>query len=826
LGRLVSVKDSRHTQAALWSFDSVTGRLTGHSDAAGNVTSMDYYPQGVAGAGRVRVVTDALGNTRRSAYDLLGRVVAQWGSAEYPQGYTYTAHGELHTLRTWRDTGNTNLNSTTWTAPSGGDLTTWIYQTATGLLARKQYADGKGTDYSYDQAHRLATRSWARTVGGNSLTTTYAYNAATGELELVDYSDTTPDVATTYDRLGRPLTVTDATGTRSFVYSATHLRLEEEQLPAFYGSRILRRDYQGAASGELPGRPAGFRLGTASVPAQDHAVTYGYDSFGRLNGVTSPAGAYAYGFATHSDLLATLTGPMHVATRGYEPNRNLLTSLENKVGTTVVSRFDYTLNAIGQRTQRAQSGTAFAQTSTDVFGYNARGEVISATNATLSVRDESFAYDPIGNRFSFTTSLGTTSYTSNALNQYTQISAPFVPSVANPAFDDDGNQTATGLGQAYVWDAENRLIAVQPVIPVNGDKKVHNTYDGQSRRVRRQVFTMTGGSWSLTRDEKFIYDGWNPIAVLGWNSSTSTFDLNKTLTWGLDLSGSLQGAGGVGGLLVVKDGSSIYHYTYDANGNVSEVLDSIGAVVAHYEYKPFGDTHVASGSYAAANEYRFSTKPLDKVSGLYYYGFRYYNPSTGRWPSRDPIGERGGLNLYGMVNNNPLSYWDFLGLSCQVGEKRNWQVTRIGRTAGGSFPEDEAARITREGALLAGFVFATGGLPLATPGTNASGAAEAFGTFVINTAGSELARLPDQSGAVGTSIGLIDYEIQKFNAWVRLSREITVEASWQECERYCLFFTRWADKSGSYTHTISNLPPSASDFTQAAANARTNLYGR
>jgi len=45
------------------------------------------------------------------------------------------------------------------------------------------------------------------------------------------------------------------------------------------------------------------------------------------------------------------------------------------------------------------------------------------------------------------------------------------------------------------------------------------------------------------------------------------------------------------------------------------------------------------------------------------YGFRYYDPETGRWPSRDPIGERGGLNLYGFVANDPVNAWDYLGLT-------------------------------------------------------------------------------------------------------------------------------------------------------------------
>ena len=44
-----------------------------------------------------------------------------------------------------------------------------------------------------------------------------------------------------------------------------------------------------------------------------------------------------------------------------------------------------------------------------------------------------------------------------------------------------------------------------------------------------------------------------------------------------------------------------------------------------------------------------------------YYGYRYYDPKNGRWPSRDPIGEEGGMNLYGFVGNDPVKRWDLLG---------------------------------------------------------------------------------------------------------------------------------------------------------------------
>jgi RHS repeat-associated protein len=69
-----------------------------------------------------------------------------------------------------------------------------------------------------------------------------------------------------------------------------------------------------------------------------------------------------------------------------------------------------------------------------------------------------------------------------------------------------------------------------------------------------------------------------------------------------------------------------------------------------------------TGSAAALNPFRFSTKYTDSETGLLYYGYRYYNPQTGRWPSRDPLEEQGGVNLHGFVGNNPLGRVDRLGL--------------------------------------------------------------------------------------------------------------------------------------------------------------------
>jgi hypothetical protein len=98
---------------------------------------------------------------------------------------------------------------------------------------------------------------------------------------------------------------------------------------------------------------------------------------------------------------------------------------------------------------------------------------------------------------------------------------------------------------------------------------------------------------------------------------------------GLDLSESEQGAGGVGGLLLVTDylGGTTHHWpAYDGNGNVAAlVAEANGSLSARYEYGPFGETLRATGTMAKKNPLRFSTKYTDDQTGFLYYGYRFYN---------------------------------------------------------------------------------------------------------------------------------------------------------------------------------------------------------
>lgn len=131
--------------------------------------------------------------------------------------------------------------------------------------------------------------------------------------------------------------------------------------------------------------------------------------------------------------------------------------------------------------------------------------------------------------------------------------------------------------------------------------------------------------------------------------------------YGIDLPGTLQGAGTIGGILSADLNGTTAYYCYDANGNLTELLDTNGAAVAHYEYAPFGAPLSATGPASKFNSFRFSSKYTYDETGLLYYGYRYYSPGCGRWLARDPLGEFEGPYLYLVLKNNAVLSIDPFG---------------------------------------------------------------------------------------------------------------------------------------------------------------------
>ena len=233
-------------------------------------------------------------------------------------------------------------------------------------------------------------------------------------------------------------------------------------------------------------------------------------------------------------------------------------------------------------------------------------------------------------------------------------------------YDADGNLTSDGLC-AYTWDAENRLTSVTPTLPSALTPRLVFTYDSLGRRVRKQVFARDSDSWILSSDSSFVYDRWNPISEIVRTPAPPTAHTNF-FTWGLDLSGSLHGAAGVGGLIgILSSDSCLLTPVYDGSGNVVGLVSGTN-VVATYEYGPFGELLRAIGPAAAANPWRFSTRYADDElhaagGDLVMYPARPYSPTLGRFLSRDPVAEQGGMNVYAFVGNAPPNGVDPLGLA-------------------------------------------------------------------------------------------------------------------------------------------------------------------
>ena len=363
-------------------------------------------------------------------------------------------------------------------------------------------------------------------------------------------------------------------------------------------------------------------------------VTFAYDPIGQLVSDTAQEG-------THG--AARLNEQLYY---GFDPAGNLAARTNNAL----VQNF--AVNSLNELTSNANSGTltVVGTTTSKATNVTVNGNpaieyndaTFAATNMPLTTTYTAVAQDSLGRIASntVTVNLGT-----NVAFQY----------------DANGNLTNDGL-RSFAYDDENQLTQVW----VTNQWLSQFTYDAKMRRRIRQEYTWSStiGNWSLTNEVRYIYDG---------NLVIQERDINNTplvtYTRGKDLSGGLEGAGGIGGLLARTSqeysaapmaGHSYYHC--DGNGNVTCLINSSQAIVAKYLYCAFGNVLSKSGLLADANTQQFSSKEKHSQSGLLYYLYRFYDPNLQRWPNRDPLEERGGLNLYGFLHNDPENAVDLLGL--------------------------------------------------------------------------------------------------------------------------------------------------------------------
>jgi len=367
-------------------------------------------------------------------------------------------------------------------------------------------------------------------------------------------------------------------------------------------------------------------------------VNKSYDYLNRLSTISAaPSGsaalayAYAYNDANQRVRMALADGSFWVYE--YDSLGQVKTGKCYWSDWTPVAgqQFEYTFDDIGNRTSTKAGGDATGQNlrsatynPTLLNHYSGRGvpgavDVVGIANAGAAVTVAGQAAYRRGEYFQSPVAVGNstgpiyTPVTVTAANGGASNSQSGNVLLAGASesfgYDQDGNLTSDGLW-IYTWDAENRLATVQSAsnVPSAARRQVNFDYDFLGRRIGKTVNTWSGSTWVFQAQTKFIYDGWN---LVGEFDASNNFI--RSYTWGADLSGSMVGAGGVGGLLgVVSSSGANYFPAYDGIGNVMGYVDGISAqLVAQQEYGPFGENIRATSSLIPAIPIRWSTKYTD-----------------------------------------------------------------------------------------------------------------------------------------------------------------------------------------------------------------------
>jgi len=706
-GRKIGVTDPR-TGTTITHYND-KGFVDYVEDSDGNRITITYDTQ----TGRTISKSSALNQTIRYNYNSRNQLTHQWGDAVYPVQYIYNDYGERIEMHTFRN--DIGWNKEQWPEDSGdADLTKWHFQESTGLLLSKEDAAEKHVKYTYTDSGKLKTRTWARTRNNNPLVTTYFYDHSTGALLKVDYSDETQDLAFSYDRLGNKKTVQDAAGTHVFNYN-NKLQLESEIISGLYDIEIKRVYSQE----DVKGRYNGFSLDS------NYSVQYDYDEYGRMNGiewdVLGQKDKIEYSYLPSSNLInqkQTLSGLNTEYV--FEDNRNVKTEVINEFSDKLISRYTTHYDQIGRKTIIQKQEYAFNTKTFSKYQYNNRNELIESkkylgidiNNLSTSVDDEyrSYLFDSIGNRINTIVANQEYNYTSNNLNQYKKIQTDN-GNDSTFDFDSDGNLVSVSNDYSetiYSYNINNQLVEVNDSSLIEKNSRVKFEYDYKGRRIKKVVYRFQSGNWHMHKEILFIYDEWNLIKEIIKNEGKIE---NKYYIVGLDIRQSLTNSGGIGGIIASITDKNTLLFCYNGRGNVEQLIDiETGNISAYYSYDAYGNLIKSKGEASSSNMFRFSTKYYDVETGLFYYGFRYYSTSLGRWTNRDIIGERGGLNLYLFVNNTPVNLFDRLGLIfSEVANRMGQSVFGVGRV----LVQAPILGASKLGQLTIGITFGDKGKPYA-----------------------------------------------------------------------------------------------------------------
>jgi RHS repeat-associated protein len=666
----------------------------------------DYVRDAV---GNTLAHADALGNTHSVTLDAWFRVLTQSDPDSGVTAVDYDVFG--NTLSVTDPLGNVtsysyNKLNQLVTESKGSANRTFSYD-GVGNLRSAVDRNNRLTQWSYDKLYRVTTETWRQTSSPSSTvlrTFDYDYDQVGRLIELADSDPLASDFAYMYDARGQ-------------------LQLEMQQ-HRFLGQNIFYdRNYDAVGNQTLlDANIAGWVIGgVVSGGYSAFRNSYSYDRMDRLTSVTqtSRAGGHAvapkhasftYDAASQlTDLrryASTGASSLQVHSRFGRDNAGRLTSITHG-GTAIagVQQWDgsatppASLGSSGllagytfayDQASRLTEFRSWADGTQTAYGYDDRSQLVSAATTAITgitppfglPGGEGYDFDASGNR----KGTGGTSQSATGTHNQLQTDGTY-----NYTYDGEGNtltrtHIASGSVTQYSWDHRNRLTSVTDRVSASGSvtQRVEYIYDAFDQRVGKRLDA--DGNSSFERYEAYVWaDGQTVLRFTDSDGlgSTEPFRLASRYLWGDRVDQFLaeeQFAGDSGPQIYASTASTTTGETLwpltDHLGSVRGLVDNNGIIRQHVTYDSFGNRLVeqhydtagapVSASHAEAVDalFGYTGRDWDSDTNLQYNRARWYDPTTGRWLSQDPIGFAGGdANLYRYVKSRSTSLTDPSGLS-------------------------------------------------------------------------------------------------------------------------------------------------------------------
>lgn len=606
-GRVIEKKS---TSGATWDYSYVEGTAFREeiTDPLSHTTRYEYDDRL-----NVSQITDEMGNQKNYLYNDLDLPKEVKDALDHVVKYEFSGVGDLKKLTDARN----NEYTRTWRKPGQSKVWTWpnsakeqiTYDAKSLVSSWKPLGNDAVVNYTRNEVGEVSAATWTNGAASGSVTITR--NAA-GQITGTSSSDGADAINQTigYNTEGRVSSLsqsaTGVTRTAAITYDLMG-RLKTISYPAGFQVEYGYND---------DGQISSIKKGSATL------ATYSYDSAGRLSAKTLSSGV--------------------VTTYGYD-TMDRLNALTVTSGATTLWAERYGYNAAGQRifTLKGATGTFGDAYSLD-NKYQLTGVKYGASNAdaafgsvTGASAASSWTYDAAGNRTSASDGATTTTYTSNTVNQYTAVGGATLNYTSRADFEGRGDWQ-------YTYDAFGNIIQ-----GVNTGSALTVKYrkDASAHRALKDV----GGNKTA-----YLNVGYLQLEAYDVTATSSSSTIYEP---GIDHP-----------LAEVDGGGNVVFYHQDWLGNVVLLTGASGTVVEKYTYDAWGQATATNNIGAVVSvdairsRFLYNGRQFDPETGLYYYRARSYSPEMGRFISRDPIAERGGVNLYGYVSNAPCSRVDPLGL--------------------------------------------------------------------------------------------------------------------------------------------------------------------